>query len=41
MSTFMRQGEIWLIDLDPTRGAELQKVRPAIIVIDDTWANYL
>ena len=36
MSTFMRQGEIWLIDLDPTRGAELQKVRPAIIVNDDT-----
>jgi len=31
----MRQSEIWLIDLDPTKGAELQKRRPAIIVNDD------
>lgn len=28
----MKQSEIWLIDLDPTRGAEIQKKRPAIIV---------
>jgi mRNA interferase MazF len=32
---FMKQGEIWLIDLDPTKGAEIQKKRPAIIVNDD------
>jgi len=32
----MRQSEIWLNDLDPTRGAEIQKKRPAIIVNDDT-----
>lgn len=31
----MKQNEIWLIDLDPTKGAELQKKRPAIIVNDD------
>ena len=31
----MKQGEIWLIDLDPTRGAEIQKTRPAIIVNDN------
>lgn len=31
----MKQSEIWLIDLDPTKGAELQKKRPAIIVNDD------
>lgn len=31
----MKQGEIWLIDLDPTKGAEIQKKRPAIIVNDD------
>ena len=31
----MRQSEIWLIDLDPTKGAEIQKKRPAIIVNDD------
>jgi mRNA interferase MazF len=28
----MRQGEIWLIDLNPTIGAEINKVRPAVIV---------
>jgi mRNA interferase MazF len=31
----MKQGEIWLIDLDPTKGHEIQKKRPAIIVNDD------
>ena len=28
----MKQGEIWLINLDPTIGAEIKKTRPAIIV---------
>jgi mRNA-degrading endonuclease toxin of MazEF toxin-antitoxin module len=27
-----RRGEIWLVDLNPTRGQEIQKTRPAIIV---------
>jgi len=31
----MKQGEVWLIDLDPTTGAEIQKTRPAVIVNDD------
>ncbi len=31
----MKQGEIWLINLDPTVGSEIQKTRPAIIVNDD------
>ena len=31
----MKQGEIWLIDLEPTVGAEMKKIRPAIIVNDD------
>lgn len=31
----MKQGEIWLICLDPTIGAEINKTRPAIIVNDD------
>ncbi|MBI4947383.1 MAG: type II toxin-antitoxin system PemK/MazF family toxin [Bacteroidetes bacterium] len=30
----MKQGEIWLINLDPTVGAEIQKKRPAVIVND-------
>jgi mRNA interferase MazF len=32
----MKQGEIWLINLDPTVGAEIKKTRPAIIVSDDS-----
>jgi mRNA interferase MazF len=32
----MRQGEVWLIDLDPTQGAEIQKKRPAVIVSEDS-----
>jgi len=31
----MKQGEIWLIDLDPTVGAEMNKTRPAVIVNDN------
>jgi len=32
----MRQGEVWLINLDPAIGAEIKKTRPAIIVNDDS-----
>jgi len=32
----MKQGEVWLINLDPTIGAEIRKTRPAIIVNDNT-----
>lgn len=31
----MRRGEVWLINLDPTVGAEIKKTRPAVIVSDD------
>ena len=31
----MKQSEIWLVDLDPTKGAEIQKKRPAIIINDN------
>lgn len=31
----MKQGDIWLINLDPTIGAEIKKTRPAIIVNDN------
>jgi mRNA interferase MazF len=31
----VRRGEVWLINLDPTVGAEIQKTRPAVIVNDD------
>lgn len=32
----MKQSEVWLINLDPTIGAEIKKIRPAIIVSDDS-----
>ena len=31
----MFRGEVWLINLDPTVGAEIKKTRPAVIVNDD------
>jgi mRNA interferase MazF len=31
----VKRGEVWLINLDPTIGAEIKKSRPAIIVNDD------
>ena len=31
----MKQGEVWLINLDPTVGSEIKKTRPAVIVSDD------
>lgn len=32
----MKQSEVWLINLDPTIGAEIEKTCPAIIVNDDS-----
>ena len=32
----MKQGEIWKINLSPTVGAEIQKMRPAVIINDDS-----
>jgi mRNA interferase MazF len=32
----MLKSEIWLINLDPTVGAEIKKTRPAIIVSEDS-----
>ena len=31
----MLRGEVWLINLDPTVGAEIRKTRPAVIVSED------
>jgi mRNA interferase MazF len=31
----MHRGDVWLINLDPTVGAEIKKTRPAVIVNDD------
>lgn len=31
----MRRGEVWWVDLDPTRGSEIRKTRPAVIISVD------
>ncbi|MDP7701339.1 type II toxin-antitoxin system PemK/MazF family toxin [Mycobacterium sp. TY815] len=31
----MLRGEIWQVDLNPTRGSEANKVRPAVVVSND------
>ena len=30
-----RRGEIWMVDLEPVRGSELQKIRPCVVVSSD------
>jgi mRNA interferase MazF len=32
MTTIPRRGEIWLVDFDPSIGAEIQKVRTAVVM---------
>jgi mRNA interferase MazF len=32
----MRKGDVWLINLDPTIGAEIKKTRPVVIVSEDS-----
>lgn len=46
-----KRGEVWLVQLDPTRGQEIQKTRPAVVISTDilgaipmritSWFNYL
>jgi mRNA interferase MazF len=31
-----RRGEIWLVDFDPAIGAEIRKIRPAVVISTDT-----
>ena len=30
-----RRGEVWLVDFDPTVGAEIRKIRPAVVISVD------
>jgi len=34
--THPRRGEVWLVDFDPTLGAEIRKTHPALIIQNDT-----
>jgi mRNA interferase MazF len=31
-----RRGEVWIVDFDPTRGAEIRKKRPSVVVSSDS-----
>jgi mRNA interferase MazF len=35
----MNQGDVWLITLDPTIGAEIEKTRPCVVVNDDNFGK--
>lgn len=41
MSHPPRQDEVWLVGLDPTQGAEIQKTRPCVVVSPDEMNDYL
>jgi mRNA interferase MazF len=32
-----KRGEIWLVDLNPTRGQEIQKTRPVVIITSEIF----
>ena len=36
----VRRGEVWLVNLDPTIGHEIKKLRPAVIVQNDIGNRY-
>ena len=36
-----KRGDVYLIDLDPTRGTEIQKTRPCVVVSPDELNEHL
>ena len=36
----IKQGDIWLINFDPSIGSEIQKARPAIVINDDRLGRF-
>ncbi len=36
----VKRGDIWIVDLDPTRGHEIKKMRPGVIVQNDFGNKY-
>lgn len=37
----VRRGEVFLVDLSPTRGGEIRKARPCVVVSPDEMNEYL
>src|ERR1022692_204918 len=38
---YPRQGEVWLVSLDPTRGSEIRKTRPCLVVSPDEMNRHI
>ncbi|MBC8181667.1 type II toxin-antitoxin system PemK/MazF family toxin, partial [candidate division KSB1 bacterium] len=36
----VKRGDIWLVDLNPTRGSEQKGIRPCIIISNDLTNKY-
>jgi mRNA interferase MazF len=34
-----KRSEIWLVDLNPTRGQEIQKTRPVVVISSDLFSS--
>ena len=41
VKSIVSRGDIWLINLDPTRGSEIQKTRPCVIVSPQEMHDFL
>jgi mRNA interferase MazF len=41
MTEAIRRGEVYLVDLTPTRGAEIRKTRPCVVVSPDELNAHL
>jgi len=37
----MKTGDIWLVQLDPTLGSEIQKTRPCVVISPNDMNEYL
>lgn len=37
----MNRGEVWWVDFEPSRGGEIQKRRPAVIISNDASNKFL
>jgi mRNA interferase MazF len=36
----IRQGEIWMVDFEPSIGSEIKKLRPAVVINDDAIGRF-
>ena len=41
VKSIVSRGDIWLINLDPTKGGEIQKTRPCVIVSPQEMHDFL